>query len=109
MISSLRRNLQREHLDRLVDLTSAGDNGAAAFRPISDLATHALRKLSARMGSVIEGPGSKNIDPYTISHLAESKARVDRVLDAAYIANAADMRAPAPSLGSLFGQPEQRD
>ena len=105
MISSLRRNLQREYLDRLIDLSVAGKDGNAAFRPISDLATHTLRKLSARMGSVVEGSGVKSIDPYTMSHLSECKARVDRVLDAAYIYNAADMR-PASSGFSIpgFGQ-----
>lgn len=92
LISSLRRNLQREHLDRLIDLVNAGENGPAAFRPISDLAAHTLRNLSGRLGSTLEGPGTKNIDPYTMSHLSENKARIDRVLDAAYIANAADMR-----------------
>ena len=109
MISSLRRNLQREHIDRLVDLSNAGENGTAAFRPISDLATHTLRKLSARMGSVIESPGAKNVDPYTLSHLSESKARIDRVLDATYIGNAADIRPAAPSFGGFFGQETDRE
>ncbi|MBK7403750.1 MAG: zinc-dependent metalloprotease [Phycisphaerales bacterium] len=106
MISSLRRNLQREYLDRLVDLSVAGKDGNAAFRPISDLATHTLRKLSARMGSLVESSGAKNVDPYTLSHLTECKARVDRVLDAAYIYNASDMRSDMsmPSFPG-FGQP----
>ncbi len=109
MISSLRRNLQREHLERLIDLSNAGDNGTAAFRPISDLATHTLRTLSSRMGSVLESSGAKKIDPYTLSHLTESKARVDRVLDAAYISNAADMRPAAPSFLGFFGQESERE
>ena len=104
MISSLRRNLQREHIDRLIDLSNAGDNGTAAFRPISDLATNTLRTLSNRMGSVIDSPGAKNVDPYTLSHLAENKTRIDRVLDAIYVGNAGDMRAQMPSLGGLFLQ-----
>ncbi|VAX41563.1 hypothetical protein MNBD_PLANCTO03-896 [hydrothermal vent metagenome] len=108
MISSLRRNLQREHLERLIDLSNAGDNGAAAFRPISDLATHTLRTLSARMGSAIEGSGAKKIDPYTLSHLTECKARVDRVLDAAYIANASDMRPPSRGF-RFFGQDAEQE
>lgn len=101
MISSLRRNLQREHLDRIIDLVNAGEDGAAAFRPISDLAAHTLRNLSARLGSTIESPGVKNIDPYTMSHISENKARIDRVLEAAYIANAADMRSSGGS-GFIF-------
>ncbi len=109
MISSLRRNLQREHLERLIDLSNAGNNGTAAFRPISDLATHTLRTLSTRMGSVIEGPGAKKVDTYTLSHLTESKARVDRVLDASYISNTADMRPAMPSFGGFFGQETDRE
>ncbi|MCC7389068.1 MAG: zinc-dependent metalloprotease [Phycisphaerales bacterium] len=109
MISSLRRNLQREHIDRLVDLANAGENGTAAFRPISDLATHTLRTLSARLGSVAEGPGAKNIDPYTLSHLAENKTRIDRVLAATFIGNASDLRTniSIPNLPFLKG--EQQD
>ncbi|HZW10021.1 MAG TPA: zinc-dependent metalloprotease [Phycisphaerales bacterium] len=109
MISSLRRNLQREYIQRLIDLSIAGRDGSAAFRPISDLATYTLRQLSGRMGSATEGPGAKNIDPYTLSHLSECKARVDRVLDASYIYNAEDMRPPAPIITMPgFGQDEQR-
>jgi hypothetical protein len=106
MISSLRRNLQREYLQRLIDLSLAGRDESAAFRPISDLATYTLRKLSTRMGSAAEGPGAKNLDPYTLSHLTECKARVDRVLDATYVYNAADMKPdPMPAM-PFFGEEE---
>lgn len=109
MISSLRRNLQREHVQRMIDLSLVGERGTAAFRPISDLATHTLRTLSTRMGSLTEGAGTDNIDPYTLSHLAECKARIDRVLDATYVANADDMRAPAQSFGFPFGETDKQD
>lgn len=111
MISSLRRNLQREYIDRLIDLSNAGDNGAsAAFRPISDLATHTLRKLSERIGGVLGSPGAKNIDPYTLSHLSENKTRIDRVLDATYVGNAADIRAniAIPNLPFLKDDNQQK-
>jgi hypothetical protein len=84
MASSLRRNLQREHLERLIDLSmSQGYN--AAFKPISNIATSQLRALSARIGKVSE---SGNVDPYTTAHLAEAKLRIDKALDAQYIYNA---------------------
>ncbi len=104
MVSSFRRNLQREHLDRIIDLVNAGESGTAAFRPISDLAAHTLRTMSARLGSVLDSPTAKNIDPYTMSHISENKARIDRVLDAAYIANADDIRPAMPSFTFPFGQ-----
>src|SRR5690606_12538401 len=37
MISSLRRNLQKEHLNRLIDLAMPGAGNTAAFKPIADL------------------------------------------------------------------------
>jgi hypothetical protein len=106
MISSLRRNLQREHIDRMIDLVNAGKSGPAAFRPISDLATHTLRQLSDRLGGLTEGPGAANIDPYSLSHMAENKTRIDRVLAAAYIANADEIGgSPVPVF--FFGQEPQ--
>ena len=38
MISSLRRNLQRELVDRLIDLARPGEDMTAAAKPISNLA-----------------------------------------------------------------------
>ena len=84
MISSLRRNLQREHLKRLTDLamTRAGTNAAA--RPISDLASMELRKLKTRISAVMSEAGDK-IDPYTRAHLTDAQERITKALDAQYV------------------------
>ena len=83
MISSLRRNLQREHLQRLIDLVLEESDATAAYRPISNLARLELRKLADRAAATMERCGKK-MDAYTEAHLTESKERIDRVLQAGY-------------------------
>jgi hypothetical protein len=86
MISSLRRNLQREHVERLIDLSLNGGFNAAG-KVIANLATGKLREISARIGNTLD-KGDSNLDPYTKAHLAEAKLRIDKALDAQYIYNA---------------------
>lgn len=93
MISSLRRNLQREHLLRLIDLVLEEEADTAAHKPISNLARMELKKLGGRIGSAIERCGTK-MDAYTLAHLTESKERITRALDASYSLNGGDSAAP---------------
>jgi hypothetical protein len=86
MISSLRRNLQREHMDRLIDLCISDGYGAAS-KPISNLATMELRDLQTKLADLTTKNGSR-LDPYTNAHLAECKLRIDKALEAQYIRNA---------------------
>ncbi|HIG29922.1 MAG TPA: DUF5117 domain-containing protein, partial [Verrucomicrobiales bacterium] len=53
-ISSLRRNLQREHLERLVDLTLPSNGFSAVYKPISNLALMKLRKVHKKISKVLE-------------------------------------------------------
>jgi len=87
MISSLRRNLQREHLDRLIDLSLTGaDNNGAAGKPIANLATAKLRELEGKIGKTLDANKSR-LDDYTSAHLAEAKLRITKALDAQYTFN----------------------
>ncbi len=86
MISSLRRNLQREHLQRLMDLVLKTSSSTAAYKPISNLARMELRTLSERISSSLAKCGDK-MDAYTKAHLTESKERIDRALEAGYTYN----------------------
>ncbi|MBX3377080.1 MAG: zinc-dependent metalloprotease [Phycisphaeraceae bacterium] len=86
MISSLRRNLQREHMDRLIDL-SITDGFGAASKPISNLATSKLRDIKNRLDELVTKNGSR-LDPYTHAHLDECKLRIEKALEAQYIRNA---------------------
>ncbi len=108
MISTLRCNLQREHLQRMIDLAMAGKRGGAVSKPISDLAMMTLRQLDKRIEGVLESPGVKNVDAYTLSHLTACKDRIDRVLEAQYISNADDMRASVTLPPIIFGQDQQK-
>ena len=80
MISSLRRNLQREHLERLVDLAQPSDAASASMRTIASLSTHALRVLRRKIAG-LQG----DLDPYTEAHLDDVATRVERALDAVYV------------------------
>jgi len=87
-VSSLRRNLQREHLDRLIDLTMPQSGMSAADKPISNLAMVRLRDLSTKIAKTMEQ--ANILDPYTLAHLSEANVRITKALDAQYIYNIKD-------------------
>jgi hypothetical protein len=83
MISSLRRNLQREHIQRLMDLVLKDPSGTAAYKPIGTLARMQLRDLNAKIAKSLETCGDK-MDSYSIAHLTEAHERITQVLAASY-------------------------
>ena len=103
MVSSLRRNLQREHLERMIDLLMPNDGFGVASKPVSNLAIHKLREIEGKIDRVLD-KGSDRIDPYTVAHLSEAKVRIEKALDADYIYNV-----PTFNFGGgmpmMFGQP----
>jgi hypothetical protein len=102
MISSVRRNLQREHLDRLIDLSLDDSSFVAAYKPITNLSRMELRKISKKADRVLKNANSK-VDPYTVAHLTEAKTRIDKALDANYTYNAGG-GGGLGALQFLFGQ-----
>jgi len=90
MISSFRRNLQREYIDRLIDLSLDDSTIGAASSTIATLSTYKLRELKDKIGSLIESRSASRLDPYTIAHLTDAKRRIEKALDADYIYNAGD-------------------
>jgi hypothetical protein len=105
MISSFRRNLQREYLERLIDLTLPSNGSTPASKTIANLAQSHLRDLSGRIEKALEA-GKDKVDPYSRAHLAEAKVLIDRALSAELIYN---IDALAPGLGGpmiLIGQPQ---
>lgn len=86
LISSLRRNLQREHLDRLIDLTLPGNAQGAAGRTISTLASEQLRQIVKKIEAAQAASADKH-DAYTTAHLSQAKDRITKALDADYILN----------------------
>lgn len=99
MVSSLKRNLQREHLERLIDL-SLGDGSGAAGKTISNLATAKLREIQDKIGKVLD-KGSGRVDPYTVAHLSEAKLRIGKALEAQYIYNGGGVG--GMPFGMMFG------
>ncbi len=103
MISSLRRNLQSEHVSRLIDLTlPSGEINAAAGKPIADLAGHHLRQIHSKVGDTLKKANSK-IDPYTLAHLEEAKTRIEKALEAQYIYNSDDIASGDGTMTIVFG------
>ncbi len=86
MISSLRRNLQREHAERLIDLAFPGGVSGAAGNPTATLAVAKLRELKDKIAGVLDS-GRDRLDPYSSAHLSEVKLRIEKSLDAQYIYN----------------------
>ncbi|MBM3879218.1 MAG: DUF5117 domain-containing protein [Verrucomicrobia bacterium] len=84
LISSLRRNLQREHVERLIDLSMPESWRQASHKPIANLALMHLRQLSSRLGKL---QGQDGLDAYTHAHVSETKLRIDKALDAGYLLN----------------------
>jgi hypothetical protein len=106
MISSMRRNLQREHLERLIDLSLPNPRLGVAEKPVANLSTQRLRDLSAKIDKLTSRRNSR-LDAYTTAHLSEAKMRIDRALEAQYIYNAADMRGGGGMPIMLFGQNQE--
>ena len=101
-ISSLRRNLQREHLERLIDLTLPDAGYTAAYKPISNLAMVRLRKIKDSISKALEQKGM--LDPYSEAHLTETQLRIEKALDAQYIYNSGGMQMFGSSF-FIFGKP----
>ncbi len=81
MVSSFRRNLQREHVGRLIDLALLPDVPSPALRTISSMATRELRRIDEMAAAA----GNNSLDPYTDAHLADVRTRIGKALDAAYV------------------------
>ena len=108
MVSSLRRNLQREHLERLIDLCFPGAGDVEAYKPVSNLAIHKLRTLREKIAGVVDDKAKAgNVDAYTIAHLSEAKARIDKALDAGYTLNGGT-NMTIGTLQLMFGQSTQQ-
>lgn len=117
MVSSLRRNLQREYLERLIDLAGPDALPGAAAKPVSNLALTTLRNLRQKIKDVTEGKAHDKVDAYTLAHLSEAGVRIDQVLSAEYIYNTNEISSGGggfyPFMGgqgagqTSYGQPAQ--
>jgi len=83
-ISSLRRNLQREHLERLIDLAIAQSSNAA-MKPITTLAAMQLKEIKRKIDNTLEARAG--LDAYTVAHLSDAQSRIGKALDGQFIYN----------------------
>jgi hypothetical protein len=107
MVSSLRRNLQREHIERLIDLSMPNQSFGPASRPVSNLSLWVLRDVHGKLEGILDRHESK-LDPYTKAHFGEAVVRISKALDAQYIYNTDDMKSGAmPQI--MFMEPSTQD
>lgn len=85
MISSLRRNLQHEHLELLIELTKSDYFGTAAYKPIANLVMEKLRYIKEKKIGRISEEQMANLDPYTRAHLQDAGLQIQKALDAQYV------------------------
>ena len=81
MISSLRRGLQAQHIDRLISLTNRGFPGASGAA-VANVANLQLRELRQDIDAALKAGGS--MDTYTKAHLMDASDRIGRALEAQY-------------------------
>ena len=77
-ISSFRRSLQREHIERLTTLTLLRSSDPT-LRTISTLAAAELRRIDDMAEKI------SSDDAYVAAHLSDARTRIARALDAAYV------------------------
>lgn len=109
MISSLKRNLQREYVERLVDLTSPADMYGSAAKAVSNLSLAKLREIRGKIKGVVEGSGKSNVDDYSGAHLSELALRIDKVLDAVQIYNTDQIGGGGFPFFFMFGEEGERN
>jgi len=97
-ISSWRRSLQREYLDRLIDLTVPG---SSSNKPITSLSLMKLKELKQKIDGALANPAG--LDAYSIAHLTECQLRITKAMDAIYIYNQPSGGGAPPLM--IFGQP----
>lgn len=86
MISSLRRNLQNEHVKRLIDLAIPGSSSSASSKAITNLSVMQLKQLKTKIEGSLNQAGD-SMDAYTKSHLFDASHRMGKALDASYVYN----------------------
>ena len=79
-VTSFRRNLQRLHLDMLMNLVLS-QPGRTVPADANALARHAVSGLSKKLGKQLD---SGDLDATTEAHFADVKKRIDKALEAEY-------------------------
>ena len=84
LIDQLERNLQMEHLSRMIDLATGMRWPGASGRTIQSLARQELLTIQERIDPYLS---FSDLDEYSSAHLSDIKERVSRALEASYLRN----------------------
>lgn len=84
MVSSLRRNLQREHMERLIDLIRSSAISSVVYKPIGNLVIEQLRQLKGKIDPLLDAQNDA-MDPYTRAHWRDASMQIQKALDAHYV------------------------
>jgi hypothetical protein len=95
MLSSIRRNLQKQHLQYMLASVDA-PSGALTSPDLQSMVAFSMRELSDQICGVLEKTKSANgnggatnggpkLDFATRAHLSECKSKIDRVLSAPHM------------------------
>jgi hypothetical protein len=82
LVGQLERNLQMEHLTRMINLATGMRWPGASGRTIQALARQELATLQAK---VMLYSKARGIDAYSAAHLRDANERITRALEAAYL------------------------
>ncbi len=84
LIDQLDRNLQMEHLSRMIDLATGMRWPGASGRTIQALARQELLKIQDKISDYTD---ASSIDDYSAAHLSDANERIKRGLEASYLRN----------------------
>lgn len=82
LVGQLDRNLQMEHLSRMIDLATGMRWPGASGRTIQALARQELQTIRAKTTLYAKAKGT---DAYSAAHLRDANERIERALEAAYL------------------------
>ncbi|MFG0247076.1 MAG: zinc-dependent metalloprotease [Phycisphaerales bacterium JB052] len=82
LVGQLERNLQMEHLSRMIDLATGMRWPGASGRTIQSLARQELQTIRAKTTLYAK---AKGIDAYSAAHLRDANERIERALEASYM------------------------
>jgi hypothetical protein len=98
LVNSFRRNLQRMHLNMLLNLVLT-EPGGMIPADASAIARHSAGRLSDKIGHVLDN--KDRLDDTSLAHLSDVKKRIDKALDAQY---SLSLFSSMGGLGGLFFQ-----
>jgi hypothetical protein len=82
-ISSLRRGLQRRHLEIMIEVV-LGQPGRTMPADAHSVTRMTLKKIASQIGEVLAAGSAAQLDDFSRAHLDEAKTRIDKALEAEF-------------------------